>query len=336
MALTCGMIAMIDDAVGTILARLEEHGLAKNTVVVFTSDHGDFLGDHRLMLKGPVHYQGLIRVPFIWADTSDRATVGTSDAMCGTLDIASTILERTQIEPFNGIQGRSLLHTIAGDDESNSAAKRQFRKPIYLAVANGFLVISDFAYADICFDGYQAPSFLSAPGALDVGVEFTTMSKGYSMAGWRIGFCTGNAEMIRALATIKGYYDYGIFQPVQIAAIIAMRHCDAAVESITTEYQLRRDALCDGLERLDWKVTRPLGSMFVWTPIPEPWAEMGSIEFALKLLDEAGVACSPGRGFGEEGEGYLRLAIVENSQRLRQAVRQIDRCLKAETTTTGS
>ena len=121
MALTCGMIAMIDDAVGTILARLEEHGLAKNTIVVFTSDHGDFLGDHRLMLKGPVHYQGLIRVPFIWADTPDRATVGTSDALCGTLDIASTILERTQVEPFNGIQGRSLLHAIAGDDDTNSA-----------------------------------------------------------------------------------------------------------------------------------------------------------------------------------------------------------------------
>ena len=155
------------------------------------------------------------------------------------------------------------------------------------------------------------------------------MSKGYSMAGWRIGFCTGNAEMIRALATIKGYYDYGIFQPVQIAAIIAMRHCEAAVESVAA-------ALCDGLERLGWDVTRPRASMFIWTPIPEPWAEMGSIEFALKLLDEAGVACSPGRGFGEEGENFLRLAIVENSQRLRQAVRQIDRCLKTETTTTGS
>lgn len=121
MALTCGMIAMIDDAVGAILARLQEHGLAKNTVVVFTSDHGDFLGDHRLMLKGPVHYQGLVRVPFIWADTPDRTTVGTSDALCGTLDIASTILERTQIEPFNGIQGRSLLHAIAGDDDTNDA-----------------------------------------------------------------------------------------------------------------------------------------------------------------------------------------------------------------------
>ncbi|MGH7200356.1 MAG: aminotransferase class I/II-fold pyridoxal phosphate-dependent enzyme, partial [Planctomycetaceae bacterium] len=194
---------------------------------------------------------------------------------------------------------------------------------VRLAKRYGFLVISDFAYADICFDGYQAPSFLATPGASEVGVEFTTMSKGYSMAGWRVGFCAGNSEMVRALATIKGYYDYGLFQPVQIAAIIAMRHCDAAVESIAAEYQDRRDALCDGLIRLGWEITPPKAGMFVWAKIPEPWDAMGSIPFAMKLLDEGGVAVSPGRGFGEEGEGYLRLAIVENSHRLRQAVRQI-------------
>lgn len=201
---------------------------------------------------------------------------------------------------------------------------------VKLAKKYEFLVISDFAYSDICFDGYKAPSFLSSPGALDVGVEFTTMSKGYSMAGWRVGFCAGNPEMVRALATIKGYYDYGLFQPIQIAAIVAMRHADAAVESIAQEYQLRRDALCDGLERIGWEIERPKASMFVWAKIPEPWAQMGSIDFSMKLLDEGGVAVSPGRGFGEDGEGYLRLAIVENSQRLRQAVRQIDRCLKQE------
>jgi alanine-synthesizing transaminase len=201
---------------------------------------------------------------------------------------------------------------------------------VALAKKYGFLVISDFAYADICFDGYKAPSFLSVPGALDVGVEFTTMSKGYSMAGWRLGFCAGNSEMVRALGTIKGYYDYGIFQPVQIAAIVAMRHCDAAVESIAAEYQARRDVLCDGLTRLGWDIEKPKAGMFVWAKIPEPWAQMGSIDFAMKLLDEGGVAVSPGRGFGEDGEGYLRLAVVENIHRLRQAVRQIGRCTKAE------
>jgi alanine-synthesizing transaminase len=199
---------------------------------------------------------------------------------------------------------------------------------VILAKKYNFMVISDFAYADICFDGYQAPSFLSTPGAKDVGVEFTTMSKGYSMAGWRIGFCAGNPEMVRALATIKGYYDYGIFQAAQIAAIVAMRHCDSAVEGVAAEYQSRRDALCEGLQRLGWEIDPPKATMFVWAKIPEPWREMGSINFSMKLIEEAGVAVSPGGGFGADGEGYLRLAIVENAQRLRQAVRQIGRCLK--------
>lgn len=202
---------------------------------------------------------------------------------------------------------------------------------VRLAKKYKFLVISDFAYADICYDGYVAPSFLATPGALDVGVEFTTMSKGYSMAGWRIGFCSGNAEMVRALATIKGYYDYGIFQAVQIAAIIAMRNCDDAIEALVADYQIRRDTLVDGLRRLGWEVERPKAGMFVWAKIPEPWAQMGSLPFAMKLLREGGVAVSPGRGFGDDGEGYLRLAIVENAQRLRQAVRQIGACLKTET-----
>jgi alanine-synthesizing transaminase len=205
-----------------------------------------------------------------------------------------------------------------------------FVELVRLAKKYEFLVISDFAYADICYDGYQAPSFLATPGAIDVGVEFTTMSKSYSMAGWRIGFCSGNAEMVRALATIKGYYDYGIFQPIQIAAIIAMRHCDAAIEGLAAEYQVRRDALCDGLERLGWEIDRPRAGMFVWAKIPEPWSHMGSIDFSMMLLEEAGVAVSPGRGFGEDGEGYLRLAIVENEHRLRQAVREIGRCLKKD------
>ena len=201
---------------------------------------------------------------------------------------------------------------------------------VKLAKEHNLLVISDFAYADICFDGYMAPSFLSTPGAKDVGVEMTTMSKGFSMAGWRIGFCCGNSEMVRALATIKGYYDYGIFQASQIAAIVAMRHCESAVEQIAKEYEGRRNVLCEGLQRLGWDIQKPKAGMFVWAKIPEPWSEMGSIDFSMKLLDEGGVAVSPGRGFGEEGEGYLRLAIVENEHRLRQAIRQIGRCLKKE------
>ena len=200
---------------------------------------------------------------------------------------------------------------------------------VKLARRYGFYVISDLAYADVAFEGYQPPSFLSAPGAIEVGVEFTTMSKGYNMAGWRVGFAAGNAEMLRALATVKAYYDYGMFRAIQIAAIVALRHTDAAVEEQAEIYRRRRDVLCEGLSRLGWEAPPPRASMFVWAKIPKPWAErMNSIDFAMKLLQEGDVAVSPGGGFGPSGEGYLRLALVENENRLRQAVRQIGRCLK--------
>jgi alanine-synthesizing transaminase len=206
-----------------------------------------------------------------------------------------------------------------------------FEEIVKLARRYHFFVIHDFAYGDICFDGFEAPSFLSVPGAKEVGCEFTTMSKGYNMAGWRVGFAAGNRDMLNALKAIKGYYDYGIFQAVQIAAIVALRHGEPGRLAQVAEYRQRRDVLVDGLNRLGWEVERPRAGMFVWAPIPAPWrSKMGSIDFAMKLLEEAEVAVSPGRGFGEAGEGYLRLALVENEQRLRQAVRQIGRCLKPE------
>jgi alanine-synthesizing transaminase len=206
-----------------------------------------------------------------------------------------------------------------------------FVEVVALAKRYGFMVIHDFAYGDVCFDGYQAPSFLSVPGAKEVGVETTTMSKGYNMAGWRLGFVAGNSEMIRALATIKGYYDYGIFQAVQVAGIVALRTGDELVRRQALEYQRRRDVLVDGLRRIGWQLETPRASMFVWARYPEEWQRrMGSIDFSMKLLEEAEVAVSPGRGFGDLGEGYLRLALVENEQRLRQAVRQIARCLRGE------
>lgn len=202
---------------------------------------------------------------------------------------------------------------------------------VKLAKRYGLMVISDFAYADVAFDGYQPPSFLAAPGAKDVGVEFTTMSKGYNMAGWRVGFCAGNSEMVRALGTIKGYYDYGMFQAIQIAAIVALRHTDAAVENQSSVYQGRRDVLVEGLRRLGWTVDRPRAGMFVWAKVPEIWASrMSTMDFGMMLLEKGDVAVSPGSGFGPAGEGYLRLALVENENRLRQAVRQIGRCLERE------
>ncbi len=206
-----------------------------------------------------------------------------------------------------------------------------FEEIVKLAKKYRFFVMHDFAYGDVSFDGWQAPSFLSVPGAKDVGCEFTTMSKGYNMAGWRVGFAAGNRQMVQALKSIKGYYDYGLFQAVQIAAIVALRHGEEARQAQVAMYQQRRDLLVDGLNRLGWDVSTPRAGMFVWTAIPEPWrSSMGSIDFAMKLLEEGEVAVSPGRGFGETGEGFLRLALVENEQRLRQAVRQIGRCLKPE------
>lgn len=204
-----------------------------------------------------------------------------------------------------------------------------FVEIVKLARRYGFMVISDFAYADVAFDGYRPPSFLAAPGAIDVGVEFTTMSKGYNMAGWRVGFCCGNSEMIRGLSIIKGYYDYGMFQAIQVAAIVALRHTEAAVEAQSALYQSRRDVLMDGLHRLGWEMNKPKAGMFLWAKVPEPWASsMTTMDFAMMLLEKGDVAVSPGSGFGDSGEGFLRLALVENEKRLRQAVRQIGKCLE--------
>ena len=203
-----------------------------------------------------------------------------------------------------------------------------FEGAVRIARRTGMMIIHDFAYGRTCFDGYEAPSFLQAPGAKEIGVEFLTMSKPYNMAGWRIGFCVGNADMIRALATIKGYYDYGIFTPIQVASIIAMRQCETAVGDQANVYRGRRDAVVEGLQRAGWQVDPPRASMFVWAKVAEEHlAGQGTIDFSLRLLEEAEVAVSPGRAFGENGEGYVRVALVENEHRLRQAMRQINRAL---------
>src|SRR5947208_6643179 len=190
------------------------------------------------------------------------------------------------------------------------------------------MIISALAYGEINFDGYKAPSFLAAAGAKDLGVEFTTMSKSYNMAGWRCGFCAGNAEMVKALATIKGYYDYGIFAPIQIASVIAMREHAEVPEEQSKVYQRRRDVVCHGLDKLGWTYEKPRASMFVWAKIKDEHLKgQGTIDFCLRMMDEAEVALSPGRAFGENGEQYVRIALVENEHRLRQAMRNLDRAL---------
>ena len=201
-------------------------------------------------------------------------------------------------------------------------------RAIAMCRRHGIMIISDFAYGEVCFDGYKAPSFLAAAGAKDLGVEFTTMSKSYNMAGWRIGFCAGNAEMVRALATIKGYYDYGIFAPIQIASIIAMREHTDVPGKQSKIYEKRRNVVCRGLDKLGWTYEKPRASMFVWAKIKsEHLKGQGTIDFCLRMMDEAQVALAPGRAFGENGENFVRIALVENDQRLKQAMANLERAL---------
>ena len=189
------------------------------------------------------------------------------------------------------------------------------------------VLVHDFAYSDTAFDGYQPPSILQVPGAKDTSVELYTLTKSFSMAGWRVGFLVGNAEIVQALTKLKSYLDYGTFQPIQIAAIVAMNEVPDYPKVVNEIYQSRRDALCDGLSRIGWHIDKPQGTMFVWAPIPEPYAELGSLDFAKLLISEGKVATSPGMGFGPGGDGFVRFALIENEQRIQQAVRTIRRAL---------
>ena len=202
-----------------------------------------------------------------------------------------------------------------------------FQKIVDFAKENKMWVIHDLAYADLVFDGYKAPSFLQIKGAKEVGVEFFSMSKSYNMPGWRVGFCVGNEKMIAALTRIKSYLDYGIFQPIQIASIIALNSPQDCVKETVRIYEERRDVLVDGLNRIGWRVEKPKATMFVWARIPEGYRHLGSVEFSKMLIEEAKVAVSPGIGFGECGEGYIRFALVENPHRIRQAIRGLRRVI---------
>lgn len=198
-----------------------------------------------------------------------------------------------------------------------------FERLVDFAKAHRLMVVHDLAYADIVFDGYRAPSLLQVKGAKEIGVEFFSLSKSYNMAGWRVGFAVGNPEMITALARLKSYFDYGTFQPIQIAAIIALNEDQSCVREIVEIYQSRRDTLIHGLKRVGWEIEKPKGTMFVWAEIPKPFQKMGSLDFTKFLLREAKVAVSPGIGFGESGEGFVRFALVENEARIKQAVKGI-------------
>ncbi len=207
-----------------------------------------------------------------------------------------------------------------------------FERVVAIAREHRIWLVHDIAYAEIVFDGYQAPSILQVPGAMDLAVEFYSLSKTYNMPGWRVGFMCGNRELVAALGRLKSYLDYGMFTPIQIAAITALEGPQDCVAEIRAMYRRRRDVLCDGLNQLGWQVEKPKATMFVWAPIPEPYRAMGSLEFSKKLLLEAKVAVSPGVGFGQYGEGYVRFGLIENEHRTRQAIRGIRHMMRRDGT----
>ena len=223
---------------------------------------------------------------------------------------------------------KMILVSFPHNPTTQTVDRSFFETLVAMAHRHGTMILHDFAYADLCFDDYKAPSLLEVPGAKDVGVEIFSMSKSYNMAGWRVGYCLGNRKMIHALARIKSYLDYGNFQPIQIASIIALRECEDDTRQICAGYQKRRDILIEGLARAGWEVEPPKGTMFVWAKIPERYAWAGSLEFAKLVLEKGLVAVSPGIGFGAQGEGYVRFSLIENEHRIRQACRGIKKALR--------
>ena len=224
---------------------------------------------------------------------------------------------------------RAVVISYPHNPTTATATPELMQRLVDLARERELILVHDFAYADIAFDGHVPPSVLQADGAEECAVELYSLTKSFSMAGWRVGFVVGRPDVVQALAKLKSYLDYGTFQPIQIASIVALRECADYPEEVCEVYRSRRDALCSGLARAGWDVEPPRGTMFVWAPIPEPFRDAGSLDFALRLAQEADVAVSPGIGFGEGGDGHVRFALVENEQRIAQATRSIRRMLSA-------
>jgi alanine-synthesizing transaminase len=230
---------------------------------------------------------------------------------------------------------RVVIVSFPHNPTTGVATPELMQRLVDLARDRDFVLVNDFAYADIAFDGHEPPSVLQADGALDCAVELYSLTKSFSMAGWRVGFVVGRADVVEALAKLKSYLDYGTFQPIQIASIVTLREAPEYPVEVCDIYRRRRDALVTGLARAGWEIEPPRGTMFVWAPIPEPYRDLGSLEFALRLAREAEVAVSPGIGFGEGGDGHVRFALVENEQRIAQAARSVRKLLAAETPSDG-
>jgi alanine-synthesizing transaminase len=264
----------------------------------------------------PIH----IYAPVLAGAEVNRVAMGPGEDLFGNLIEA---FERSWPRP------RVIILSFPHNPTTATVDLELMQRAVDFARAHEVLLVHDFAYADLGFDGYRPPSILEAEGAKDVAVELYTLTKSFSMAGWRVGFLVGRSDVVQALARLKSYLDYGTFQPIQIASIVAMNEAPGYPEEVNAVYRSRRDALCDGLARIGWAFPRPRATMFVWAPIPEAYGELGSLDFAVKLTKEARVAVSPGVGFGPGGEGYVRFALVENEARIRQAVRGLRQALPA-------
>jgi alanine-synthesizing transaminase len=264
----------------------------------------------------PIH----IYAPMLAGATIGRAPMHGGDDV---FEAFAETFERTEPRP------RVLILSFPHNPTTATVDLELMRRAVAFAREHEIVLVHDFAYADLGFDGYQPPSLLQVEGADEVGVELYSLTKSFSMAGWRVGFLVGNAEIVAALAKLKSYLDYGTFQPIQIAAIVAMNEAPDYPMEVRERYRSRRDALCTGLARSGWAIDPPRATMFVWAPIPEAFAGLSSLDFALHLAREAKVAVSPGEGFGPGGERFVRFALVENEQRIGQAVRGIRRVLQA-------
>ena len=259
---------------------------------------------------------------------------------CYPIHSFSVLIARGDIRAYDSFEEEEMIQSILKGIKKNPKPKALiisfpsnpttqtvnvefFNRIVEIAKENKIVVIHDFAYADICFDGYKAPSFLQAVGAKDIGVESFSMSKSYNMAGWRVGFMTGNKEIISALKRVKSYLDYGIFQPIQISAITALNETRDCVEQAAETYRTRRNRLIDSFSKSGWKINKPDATMFVWAEIPDKYKHLGSLEFSKKLITDCNVAVSPGIGFGKNGDNFVRFALIENEQRILQAARSI-------------
>ncbi|QNI33955.1 alanine transaminase [Alloacidobacterium dinghuense] len=239
-------------------------------------------------------------------------------------DTEAFLAELERAIPLMYPRPKMLILNFPANPTTQCADLTFFERVVALCKEHNLYLVHDLAYADICFDGYKAPSILQVPGAKDIAVEFFTLSKSYNMPGWRVGFMVGNRKLVAALARLKSYFDYGTFTPIQVASILALEGSQECVQEICENYRRRRDVLVQGLNKLGWQVPLPKATMFVWAPIPGPYRSLGSLEFSTKLLKDAKVAVSPGIGFGEFGDGHVRFSLIENEERTRQALR----CMK--------